>query len=362
MKGIDLMRTMRFAAAMAVGALLMSGCTEKPRVLRLYTWFEYTSPEVVSAFERKHDCTVEIRTFDTNEEMITKLRDEGCGAYDLIVPSAYLVRQMANEGMIAPIDHTKCPSVKRNFLQEYAKMVPDDSELKYSVPYGISCSRLMYATNRIPAGVAVDSWAVLGNPALKGHVFLLNDMREILGLALMYRGYSANSEDAGEIAAAADQVLAWAPNVAQWDSDDSLFSKGGDAIWLWHTYGDTANQMISEEGPVALSGMAISSPKEGSVFSCEVMAVSFGCRNADLAYAFIEFLYADAGIGRAHMSYNGCLLPCAPALEDLSPRMRELVVPSAEVLARGQVLNGFDGKPEVQALYERAWERIVRER
>lgn len=355
-------KLMRTAAVVITGALLLSGCTEKPKVLRIYTWFEYTAPEVIAAFERKYDCTVEIVTFDTNEEMIVKLRDEGCGAYDIIVPSVYLVRQMAKEKMIVPIDHAKCPSVKRNFLREYSRMLPDDPELKYAVPYGISRSGLMYATNRIPAGVDVGTWSVLGNPALKGHIFMLNDMREVLGIALIYKGYSVNSEDADEIAAAADQVLAWAPNIVQWDSDDSLFSKAGDTIWLWHTYGDTANQMMSEEGPATLSGMSLANPKEGSIFSCEVMAVSSGCRNGDLAYAFIEFLYADAGIGRAHMNYNGCLLPSAPALEVLSPKFRELVVPPPEVLSRAQVLKGFDDKLEVQALYERAWERIVRER
>ena len=354
----------RGAFTALAAALLLTGCTEKPRVLRLYTWFEYTAPEVVSAFERKYGCTVEISTFDTNEEMLTKLRDDGCGAYDIIVPSIYLVQQRAKEGMIVPVDHAKCPSVKRNFLREYSKMMPDDPEFKYAVPYGISRSGLMYSTKRIPSGVTVDSWAILGNPALKGHIFMVDDMREILGLALIYRGCSANSEDAGEIAAAADQILAWAPNVALWDSYDSMLEKGGDAIWLWHTYGDMANYVMCGKGASAFTGlgMALADPKEGCLFSSEVMTVSSGCRDADLAHAFIEFLYADAEIGRAHMVFNGCLLPSAPALEKVPPKFRELIVPSAEVLARGQVLSGFDGKPEVQALYEKAWERVVKGR
>ena len=351
-------------AAVAASVLALAGCSEKPRVLRVYNWFEYTAPDVVSAFERKYNCTVEIVTFDTNEEMITKLRDDGCGAYDLIVPSTYCVRQMAKEGMIVPVDHTKCPSVKKNFLSEYSKMLPEDPEFCYSVPYGISRSGLMYATNRMPAGVAVDSWAVLGNPALKGHIFMVDDMREILGLALIYRGCSANSEDAGEIAAAADQILAWAPNVGLWDSYDSMLEKGGDAICLWLTYGDMANYVMFGKGAESFpdTGMALADPKEGSIFSCEVLTVSSGCRDADLAHAFIEFLYGDAEIGRAHMTFNGCLLPSAPALEKISPKFRELVVPSPEVLSRGHILKGFDSKPEVQALYERAWERVVKSR
>ena len=37
------MRMMRFAVVMTVGALLLAGCMEKPKVLRLYTWLDYIS-------------------------------------------------------------------------------------------------------------------------------------------------------------------------------------------------------------------------------------------------------------------------------------------------------------------------------
>ena len=349
-------------ALVALG-LALAGCGEKPRVLRLYTWFEYTAPEVVTAFEQKYNCTVKIVTFASNEEMIANLRDKGCGDYDIIVPSAHCVRQMAKEGMIVPVDHAKCPNVKRNLMAEYARMLPEDSELCYSVPYGIEHSVLMCATNRIPSGVDVNTWAVLGNPALKGHVFIVDDMRDVLGISLIFRGCSPNTEDAGEIAAAADQVLRWASNVAQWGGDDSLFAKGVDGgVWLWLAYGDTAIQMIGEDGPAASWGLALVRPREGCAFSSGVLTVSSGCRDPDLAHAFIDFLYANPDMGAAHMAFNGCLLPSAPALEELSPRMRELIVPSSETLSRARVLRGFDDKPAVQALYERAWKRIVESR
>ena len=363
MKGLDLMRTMRFAVAIIVGALLLSGCTEKPKVLRLYNWFEYVSPEVVAAFEAKYDCKVEVTNFDDNEAMMERLRTDGVGDFDIIVPSTYMIGQMVKERMIVPIDHTRCPSVRRNFPREYVRMVPDDTELKYAVPYGISHSGLLCATNRIPKGVSVDSWAALGNPVLKGHIFLLEDMREIFALALMYQGHSVNTEDKGEIEAAADQILRWCPNVGKWDEDDSLFENDDGTFWVWLAYGDTANNLLlNGEGLAAKAGLTVSCPKEGCLFSCEEMTISSGCRNADLAYAFIEFLYSDSGIGIAHMKDTGCLLPSAPALEAMSPELRRLLLPSPEVLSRGQVLEGFDGKPEVQALYERVWERIVRER
>ena len=353
----------RWIAAVAVCILALAGCTEKTKVLRIYNWVEYVSPEVVAAFEAKYGCRIEVTEFDDNEAMMERLRTDGVGAFDLIVPSNYMIGQLVRERMIVPIDHARCPSVKRNFLKEYAKMLTEDPELRYAVPYGISHSGLMCATDRIPAGVSIDSWAVLGNPVLKGRIFLLDDMREVLGLALMYQGRSVNTEDAREIEAAADQILRWAPNVEKWDEDDFLLEDDDGRFCVWLTYGDTANIALrSGRGPAANPKLTVSRPKEGCLFSCEELTISSGCRDLELAHAFIEFMYSESGLGVAHMACNGCLLPSAPALKSLPDETRKLVVPSPEVLSRGQLLRGFDGKPEVQALYEKAWERIVKAR
>ena len=363
MKGIDLMRMMRFAVAMVVGALLLSGCTEKPRVLRFYTWEDYICPDVVAEFERANNCTVQFSIFANNEEMLDTLRKQGCGNYDIILPSVHVVKQMMKEKMIVPIDHARCPSVRRNFDASYRFTVPEDPELRYSVPYAISSSGFMCATNCIPQGLAVDTWAALGNPAFKGKVSFLDDMREVIGMALMYHGHSVNSEDAHEIEAAAEQVLKWMPNVDHWDTEDYKFAVPAGRIWIGHAYGPSALQAIIGEGKTLQHPeLAYVLPKEGFVSSCESLVISSGCRDADLAHAFIEFFYADAEATSRNMRYIYSVLPSSPALELLDPDYRKRIEAPPEIRAKGQVLKGFDDKPAVQALYEKAWERIVKSR
>lgn len=363
MKGLDLMKMMRFAVALVAGALLTSGCTEKPKVLRLYTWLDYISPEVVAAFEKKYDCTVEISIFDNNEEMISKLRTDGCDGYDVIVPSTYVVRQMAKERMIVPIDHSRCPNVRKNFKKGYVKVVPEDPELKYAVPYSISPTGFLYATNRIPRGVDINSWAVLGNPAFKGRISLLDDMREVIGAGLMYLGYSLNSTNEQEITAAVAQVEKWLPNVHHWDSEDYKFEVPTGRIWIGQGFGQVARQVIlgDDETPPRRD-LAFAYPKEGFNYSCEELVLSAGCRNDDLAYAFLDFLYSDPEIGRTNMQYVYGVLPSEPAIAALDPEFRRCIEAEAEVLPRAQVLRGFDDRPDIQALYERLWEKIIRER
>ena len=346
----------------ALAVLLAAGCTEKPRVLRLYNWVSNVAPETIAAFEKKYGCTVEITTFDTNEEMMERLRVGGRANFDLIVPSSYLIGQMKKEDLIVRIDHTRCPNVKRNFDSKFIKMLQEDPELLYAVPYGISHSGLLYARNAVPAGVDVGTWAVLGDPALKSHIFLLNDMRETLGAALLHLGYSVNSTDEREVAAAADQLIKWTANDCRWDSDDAMFEENnGYRTWVWHAYGDTANHLLlGNAEPITHPDLAFASPREGCVFSCEELVISANSANPDLAYAFIDFLYADPEVGKTQMKYLGSLLPSVPALGALSPAQRRLIEPSPEDLSKGQLLVGFEGRPDVQAFYEREWNRVIR--
>ena len=346
--------------ALAALALALAGCEEKPKVLRLYSWIEFVSPEIVDAFEKRYGCTVEIQTFDSNEAMIEHLRTEGTECCDIIFPTGYIVSQMRKDGLIIPIDHAKCPSVRRNFCRDYVSSIPEDPDLEYSVPFSISSTGFFYSTNSIPKGVDVATWSVLGNPALKGRISLVDDMREVIGMGLMALGSSVNSENAGEIDAAVDLVLGLIPNIDHWDSEDYRFEVPSGRIWIGHGYSSSSFQTIVGDQPDSpRKDLAFAYPREGYIVSCDGMVVSSGCRDRDLAFAFIEFLYADPEIGRKSMRHICGILPSVPALAALEPEFREMIVPPPAVRDRGQVLRGFYEKPQVQALYDRGWERIV---
>ena len=113
-------------------AMLLSGCAKK-ETLHVYTWADYISPDVVSAFEEKYNCKVVIDTFDTNESMYAKLK-AGSAGYDIMFPSSYMVKLMAKEGLIVKLDHAKCPSLRKNFYKPYAKMLPEDPALEWAAP------------------------------------------------------------------------------------------------------------------------------------------------------------------------------------------------------------------------------------
>ena len=345
--------------AFAMALVFTLGCTEK-RELHLYTWADYISPEVIEAFEKEYDCKVVIDTFDTNEAMYAKLK-AGATGYDVYVPSSYMVKLLAKEKLIVPLEHSKCPSLKKNFFASYSKMLPEDPTLEYAAPYSCSPTILFYDPKHIPEGVEMNTWAVLGNPAFKGRIQLLDDMREVIGAGLMYLGYSINSVKQEEIDAAVNQVLKWKENVRKFDSESYKTEVAAGSSWIGQGFGQVARQVIlgeAEDGSDARHDLKYAYPKEGYTHSCEELVVSSTASNPDLAYKLIEFLYGNPEMGAKNMEYVLGMLPSVPAIEALDKEIRDIVVESPEIMSFGQVILGIENIPAATEMYAKAWDRI----
>lgn len=347
--------------AEAVAAAKLAGCdleSVKGAELHVYTWSDYISPDVQRSFEEALGVKVVIDTFDSNEAMYAKLKAGGTG-YDIITPSSYQIATMAREGMIEKIDQARIPNVKANFDQSFASQVIDPS-FAWSIPYAVTYTGLAYLKNKIPEGVDVESWAVLGNPAFKGRVTLLDDIREVIGCALMYLGYSVNSTDAKEISAAVDQVLKWRANIRKFDGESSKTEVPGGSTWIGHGYSTDVAQVIvgdEEAGAPPRDDVGFALPKEGFSIAFDEMVVAKNSKQVGLAYAFINYIY-EGKVAAANMEYICGPNPVKPGIELLDDDYRALITLPSEKLALGQVITGFDGQPEVQALYNKAWDRI----
>ena len=346
-------------AARARAAAAASGCgPSEGGELHVYTWADYISPTVVSAFERALGVKVVVDTFESNEAMYAKLKAGGSG-YDIITPSSYQIPLMAKEGLIEPIDHVKCPNVRKNFDSSFASQLIDPT-FRYNVPYTVSYTGFMYLKDKVPAGADVNSWAILGHPALKGRISLLDDIREVIGAGLMYHGHSVNSTNAAEIAQAVEQVLAWRENVRKFDAESYRTEVPSGATWIGHGYSNDSAQIIGgdeEAGLPSRPDIGFALPREGFSVAFDEMVIAKDARGRDLAYAFVNYLY-DGEVAKANMEYVRGPSPVKPGIDALDADYRKLIVLDPETLGKGQILRNLDDRPEVMELYNRAWARI----
>ena len=344
-------------AALVIGGAILAGCEKKPE-LHIYTWSDYIAPEVIQGFEEANNCKVVVDTFDSNEAMYAKLKAGGTG-YDIIMPSSYQIATMAKEGMIIELDHSKCPNVKANFDPYFANQIIDPT-FKYNVPYAVTYTGFMYLKDKIPEGADVESWSILLNPALKGKISLLDDIREVIGAGLMSLGYSINSTNPAEIDAAVNQVLAWRQNIRKFDAESYKTEVANGATFMGHGYSTDATQVIvgdEEAGEAPREDIAFVLPKEGYTIAFDEMVIAATAPQPDLAYAFINYIYEGEN-AKVNMEYICGPNPVKPGIEALDADYRALIVPGPEVISRGQVLKGFDGQSDIMELYNKAWDKI----
>ena len=326
--------------------------------LHIYTWSDYIATDVIDSFEKALGVKVVVDTFDSNEAMYAKLKAGGTG-YDIIMPSSYQIGTMAKEGMIDPIDHAKCPNVKKNFDQAFVSQILDPT-FKYNVPYAVTYTGFMYQKDKVPAGADVNSWAILGDPALKGRISLLDDIREVIGAGLMYLGYSINSMNPDEIAKATEQVLKWRANIRKFDAESYKTEVPSGATWIGHGYSTDTTQVIvgdEEAGAPARDDIGFALPKEGYTIAFDEMVIAKDAKRKDLAYAFINYIY-DGEVAKVNMEYICGPNPVKPGIDALDEDYRKLIVLDEATLKRGQVLKGFDDQPAVMELYNKAWDKV----
>ena len=338
-----------------LAALALAGCS-KQKELHVYTWCDYIAPEVLAKFEQANDCKVVVDTFDSNEAMYAKIKAGGTG-YDIITPSSYQVAMMAKEGMIEKIDHSKCPNVKQNFDPLFKSQILDP-EFTYNVPYTVTYTGFAYAKDKVPEGADVNSWTILANPAMKGRVTLLDDIREVIGAGLMANGYSINSTNPAEIDVAVKTVLAWRANVRKFDGESYKTEVPAGSTWLGHGYSSDTTQVIvgdEEAGAPARDDIGFALPKEGFTIAFDEFVIAKDAAQMDLAYKFIDYIY-DGDVAAENMDYICAPNPVKPGIDKLDEDYRRLIVLDEETLKHGQVLANLDDA--VMELYNKAWDRI----
>ena len=326
--------------------------------LHIYTWSDYIATDVIDSFQKALGVKIIVDTFDSNEAMYAKLKAGGTG-YDIIMPSSYQIGTMAKEGMIVPIDHAKCPNVKANFDQSFASQILDPT-FKYNVPYAVTYTGFMYLKDKIPADADINSWAILGNPAMKGRISLLDDIREVIGAGLMYLGYSVNSTNPAEIEKATAQILRWRANIRKFDAESYKTEVPSGATWIGHGYSTDTTQVIvgdEEAGAPARDDIGFALPKEGYTIAFDEMVIAKDAKRKDLAYAFINYIY-DGDVAAANMNFIQGPCPVKPGIERLDEGLKDIIVLKPEQLKVGQVLKGFDDQPAVMELYNKAWDKI----
>lgn len=147
------------ACALGLGLSAPAAKADQP-TLNLFIWSDYIDPNLIKAFEKQCNCKVQETDYESNAEMEAKLKTGGVAVYDVVVPSSYYVPEMADEGLIQKLNHSKLPNIS-NLAPRFQN--PDyDPNNQYSVPYQWGTTGVLYNPAKIKTNPT--SWGLLFDP------------------------------------------------------------------------------------------------------------------------------------------------------------------------------------------------------
>ncbi|APD09850.1 MULTISPECIES: polyamine ABC transporter substrate-binding protein [Thermus] len=317
--------------------------------LYFLNWADYIPEELVRKFEAETGAKVVLDTFESPEAMLAKLKAGADQEFSLVVAPDYYVLQMAREGLIAPLDKGRLANLKN--LDPFFQDPPYDPGLQYSVPYLWGTTGIAYREDLVQG--PVDSYAVLFDPARQvGPFLLLDEMRETIGAALKYLGYSVNTTDPAALEKAKELLLSAKGRSVGFAGGIEALNRilAGDAALALAYSGDVLQARQEDER------LRYAIPKEGGTLWTDAMVVLKRGPAQELAYRFIDFLLEPENAA-ALAEYTRYATPVAAAIPLLPEAMRQdpVVFPPEEVRAKLEYLK--DLGPDI-ALFDRVWTEV----
>lgn len=315
-------RTKRFSAllltAVILSALLifLPSCSQGNEVvLNVYNWGEYISDgaddsvSVNAEFEKyfnenlsqKYGYKVKVNytTYSSNEELYAKMKNTNT-AYDVIIPSDYLVALLIREDMLHKLNFDNIPNFKY-IDQSYIDGNYYDTTNEYSIPYTMGKVGIIYNSALIDD--EINSWSALWNPAYEEMGILqFNNSRDAFATAQFMAKAPVNIsiKDPGgkEVWDNAFASLQEQKPIVQKYVMDEVFNKmgAGNAAIAPYYAGDFFTMYASNED------LAFAYPQEGSNVFVDAMCIPKNAKNKELAELYINFML-EPDIAKANAEY-----------------------------------------------------------
>lgn len=338
-------------AALAVGMLTgcgSSGDVGKNGELNVFVWTEYVPDSVFEKFEEETGIKVNVSTYSSNEDMLSKVKSESEGTYDVVLPSDYMIELMISQGMLEELDQEALTNLS-NIGDAYLNPSYDPENV-YSVPYQGGVAAIAVNTSKIKKEIA--SYDDLFDPELKGQMVVLDDYRAVIGMTARSMGYSMNETDPAILSQIEEKLLTLKDNICLFDSDSpksALISGDASIGMIWSA--EIALSM--EENP----DIEVVYPEEGPYVFMDNWAILKGCKNYDGAMQFINFML-DSESAQMVSEEFPYLCPNTVAVEAMGSEYSDNQAknPPADVIASGEYVKNLDN--DTLEIYNEMWTKL----
>lgn len=323
---------------------------------RLYfaNWPLYIDEESVGLFEEATGISMNYtEEFNDNNEYFARIQpvlSQGDTIEpDIIAPTFWLAARLIDLGWLDKLPLDQAPNATANLRDDLVEPVWDPAG-EYTLPWQTGITGIAY--NAAAAGRELGSVEDLFDPAFRGRIGMLTEMRDTIGLLMLATGADPSEpsfDDAGDAFAQLEQavgdgqVRAFTGN----DYQDDLVAGNYVACVGWS--GDVAQ--LTLENP----DLRFVIPEEGGMSWADCMVVPRGARNVDAVAEWMNYVYDPANAARitAFVQY---ISPVKGVAEELTAMGGEaaalvdnpLVFPDEETLSRLHSFGPLSEEEEAQ--------------
>lgn len=343
------------AGIVSLGAL--QGCSSNfaGETLNILNWADYLHPDAIPQFEKRYQVKIVYDTFASNEALLAKLQAGG-SRYDIIVPSSYMVKQLRKLDLLAELDHSRIKGLSG--LMPRFWQAAYDPGLKHYVPYtwgttgiGFSASRLeesgLMTADRLPSL----SWDIFWDKRFGGRLSLLDDAREVLGMALKLAGRSYNSTSETEITAAKDTLLVQKPLTMCYTSDQVIVELSSGDAQLAQVFSGDAYQARRDNKDVRYV-----IPNCGTSIWTDNFCIPKSAPHVDLAYLWVNYML-EKEVAAACANYTNYAIANRDAWQLVDSHLRQ----DANLYPTGKLMDSCEELGDIGPaifIYDRMWTEL----
>jgi spermidine/putrescine transport system substrate-binding protein len=316
--------------------------------LSVYNWTTYIAEDTISNFEELCGVSVVYDTFPTDGDMLTRIR-QGNPGYDVTFPGNSTLPLMIEEGLVEQFDKDNIPNMANlepTFMGQYF-----DPNNDYSVPYQWGTIGIGY--NRTKIGNDLSSWEEFFSH--EGAISIIEDVRAMMGIALLMVGKDPNSTSEEDINAAKDYLIEMGQNITYINQDDGQEVLARGEIDMTSEYSGDIFQIMAD---CDCEDYGYVIPTEGANYWFDSIVIPAGAPNKALAEVFIDYVL-DPQVGADISNYTAYGSPNKAAID------QGLIAP--ELLANTGIYptqEAFENlffvvqDSETEYLYNNAWEEV----
>jgi spermidine/putrescine transport system substrate-binding protein len=277
--------------------------------VNVYNWDAYIGEKTVADFTKATGVKVVYTKFPDAETALAKIRSDGKGAgYDVYYPTSVDVPALVADRVIQPLKVDLIPNATN--LGAQWQNPGYDAGNKNSMPYMWWTTGYCWDSAKIKADLT--SWESLWDPAYRGKLSMLDDIREVFAVAAFRLGLDPNTKSESDLDQMAALLERQKPLVRTYTTDDIGVMTGGQAT-IAHAWSGDVYQMVGD-----LPTVKYVIPKEGAVRGSDTMVIPSGAPHPIAANLWINF-NLDAKISAANTNYIGYMGPNAAAMQYISP-------------------------------------------